>query len=462
MKKNDNYINFLSVGFAEAIGLGICCVFSAYPVFSVLSMICVAFWFVFLWFVYRGLYIKYFSVVFGVIATIMGIAIVEFDRLFMINLQQWTAFKGSLPLLVFCNWLFTFSLIIFEKDIAWTRSVRKPERQNIPKRKKSTIKYFTILSLCINLFLFVRVIRYPAFVMHIDRFTYERMVNYRSGIGRLLVALSNYLIIVNLAAIKHGYRRLGLAATVTYLLFSFWVGNKFGTFFSIFYIVLLFFYDQINYLIKKYVRYVFITGVAMVILVLIAVNIQTNISSGFGKGEYLKWRLACEGELWWRTYDLFHCKAHISEFSNELIAVFNGKDSIAMNVGSNNGIYKMMYLCAPKERVDRVIASGSRYCAAAFPAMNYYFGVIGPIIFSIIMGYFFSRLINGLLSDIREERYLRAIILTRLLAVLREVFDQFVFYQLVEMATILSIIFLIITVYRKFRIVSCRRTLMNI
>ena len=102
-----------------------------------------------------------------------------------------------------------------------------------------------------------------------------------------------------------------------------------------------------------------------------------------------------------------------------------------------------MYLCDPEEVVTNKLVSGSRYSEAGYAVMYYYFGVLGVIFYSILIGLVFSGIMKALINALQTEDYIKAMIYMRFFMLIRAAFSMFTFGEFLDIISILSYAYLI-------------------
>lgn len=427
--------------FFLGIGLILCSVLSAYKIFSYIAIIIFIAFLITLLFHKRGFFIKYLAFIFVAIAAIFGVAVIElFPSFYMNELRVSSHFAGSLPLIAFSYWL------LLEVFYVWDATHRVEIRQNLFKKDKRISKVADRVSFIVLILftvLFSRVATNPAILLGMDRFMYASQYSV-SGILAAVINITPLLLVFPILSVIHGKKSIGLLAILMYILYFLWIGNKFGPFFTLICVFLLIYYKEI---IKKGTAYlrkiIIIAAIAFGIVVLLAIFFSVSTSS-YNPLTYFQQRAAQQGQLWWKTYEKLDGESHPEEFSDEIKALGNGKESVTDNIGSSNGIYKIMYFCAPRSVVDYKLSTGSRYTEAGFASMYYYFGIFGVIIFAIICGIVFSSTLNSFIKALNNTDYIKALILLRLFMFERTFITMFTFNDFLDVISILSYIYLIL------------------
>lgn len=425
-----------------------CSIFSSKKIFSYISILFFIIYFLYLILFKQKFLIKYLSFVFIAIIAILGTAIIEFNNLYLVELKCYSEFAGSLPLLILSYWLLLIVCMYYDYNFAVETSEIKFNVIN--KKSNKILKILTIFTLIIYLSLFIKVAKNPAFLLGVDRFQYLKIHNL-SGIWSILTNISPILLIFPIISIIYGDKILGISTIFLYIIYFIWIGNKFGPFFTLISIFLLVSYKNILKKGKKFiVRCILITSIAFTIVLYFTV-ISVKLTSNYNGITYLLQRGAQQGQLWWKIYDLYNEDIHPFEFKNEINAIINNKSAVTENIGSNNGIYKAMYLCAPKKVIDFKLSTGSRYTEAGYAIIYYYFGAFGNIIFSLINGIIISLTINVFIKSINNKDYVKALIILRFFLIERIFLTMFVFNDLFDVVSILSYIYLIVMKRKKIK-----------
>lgn len=391
---------------------------------------------------HRGeLFVKYLAFIFAICANILGCVISEFGQVPLKELMTTSFFVGSLPLLVFSRWLFIAVIILC--DDKWSKGI-PVLRSEKRVQKQKWIVTASVIILVASLGLFLQVVLKPSFVLGLNSFAYSQMYGV-SGLWATLANVLSYLIVIPAMAIRQGNKRLGWSSIICYVLFLLWTGNKFGNFLNVTSILLIVFYDQIMNKGSAFIKKMAVTCLAITVLLVGFSLVAYSFTSNNNPVAYLLERTAQQGQLWWRTYDLYSGGLHVSEFENEVAAIVDQKEGAANNIGSSNGVYGVMYATAPASLIDAKLASGSQYTEAGYAAAFYYFGPIGSCVFSVIMGFFVSLLTNGVLRAIRNGRLIDAAVLARLLVIIQTALSMFVFIGFFDTPSVASYIYLIIT-----------------
>lgn len=412
---------------------------AAYPLASYISLAALCVFFVALIFKRGDFFVKYFAFVFAIGANILGCAIIETQDLALSELDAFSSFAGSLPLLVFSRWVFVVVLLALDN---WWGCRNEPEgylKQKTVKRKWVTLASQVIL-VC-ALLLFLQVLPRPSFLLGLNSFDYAR--DY--GVGALWRTMANvlsYAVIVPAMAIRQGDRKLGAAAVGVYVLYLLWTGNKFGNFLNVACVLFLVFYDRITSRGAQFLRRAAVLCLVCILALVGFSLVAFSFTSAKDPMSYLFSRTAQQGQLWWRTYDLYGDVGHLDELDHEWNAIAEQREGAINNVGYRNGVYGVMYLTAPGYLIDEKLRTGSQYTEGGYAAALYYFGMAGPIVFSCLMGLMVSLLTNGALRSVAADRLVVATVCMRLLVISQTALSMFLFTGYFDELSLLSYVFL--------------------
>ena len=426
----------------------LCVLFSNVRAFSYVSLSVYIAYGLYLYHFNKTYFVKYLAFIFGAVGTVVGAVIIElFPEQYLSELRCQSHFSGSLPLLIFSYWVFLYVLEIRENH--YRKNIRDIHVDFFSNIKKKVINRFATISCMLLLILFIYVVTHtiPSFLSGIDRFNFGRTYTLPFIISKIYSNM--YLLLVfPLLALIYANRLVGVISILSYCVFNLWIGEKFGAFFSLMCILLIVSYNKIINISKKTLRRILLFTIATLLVMIIEAVAIFSFSVNLNPYEYLVQRISQQGQLWWRTYDLYKGKIHYTEFDNEINAFIEGDKPNQESIGAKNGIYKVMYLCAPESVVSAKLARGVRYTQADYAAVYYYFGVFGVAIYSILMGVLVSSVINSFIVSLQKKEYIKAMIYLRFFIIIRVTFSMFTFGGFLSFVSILSYIYLIFT-YRK-------------
>ena len=431
--------------------LMICVLFSSIVIFSYVSLcVYIAYWLS----IYRfnkTFFVKYLAFIFAAIATVAGAAIIELlPEIYLPELRCQSHFSGSLPLLILSYWIFIYVLEI--REYRYGRILKIQVDFLRKNRARKVIGGLSAASGMVLLVLFLYVVTYtlPASLLGIDRFGFATTYDMPWMIAKIR-DYSYLLIVFPILALVYANRLIAVASIVLYCAYNLWIGEKFGAFFTLLCIFFIVFYGKIVSMNQRKLKRILWRGLIVFLTLIVLASLIISNLNGITPYDYFFQRTAQQGQLWWKTYDLYRGKTHASEFSNEMDAFFAGDKSNQESVGAKNGIYKVMYLCAPASLVSARLAGGSRYTQADYAVMYYYFGAFGVIIYSILMGIIVSSIVNSFILALREKEYIKAMIYIRFFMMIRTAFSMFTFGGFISTISILSYLYIGLTHGRRFR-----------
>lgn len=366
-------------------------------------------------FVIFGLYVcqttpsflmKFFIVLFGIIAAIAGCFSCEFLGGYLPELRTTALFAGSLPLLILNYFIYLTCLYGFDKMIGGDdKSLLSDVNVGVEQKWFKWIHCGVTLMIAI---MYLHAIPNPSFISGVDRFSYT--AHYLTGVWRYLHSASMILCIIPLLAIRYGYKKSGYLSIVLFCLYLFWTGVKFSGFYTLLGLASLVFYDKVVALNKKLVSQALAaTFLALGLLLGVAVFAHGFAASSDTSSEFFFNRTAQQGQLWWSTYRNYAGEQGFNDFPDELSSFSFGDKAIRECVGAQYGIYKIMYLNAPSDLVNAKLTSGSRYTEAAYPSAYYYFGPIGTLAFSVLTALITVYLVNLMISVMHGREILSSL-----------------------------------------------------
>ena len=380
-----------------------------------------------------------------------GIVSVEFTDIYLSRLSVNAHFVGSMPLLMLGYWLFFMTLMAYDSKFGVEKTYN--EKPLSMRTNVEAMRYLTYFMFAAVLFCFSFVLLSPSFITGLNRFEYlgTQIPSITRYIGRVL----DFMVIIPILYCKQAKSKFAIATIALYCVYLFWINTKFGTFLSIFTIIVLVYYDSIFFYAKSKL-YRLVAGAALLVLVLVCVAaLAHSFTSTISTSDYLAERLAGEGELWWRTYELLDGNSYPAEFSNEVEALWSGKTRISDNVGSHYGIYGIMYFASPESTVNSVLSKGWRFTEAGFAAAYYYFGIFGIIGFGVFSGLLVAFIQNSLLRAIRQAKPIKASVLVYFSNLAKTAVGMFLFVEFLRPISIIFYLYLILEkllTYQRFRL----------
>lgn len=425
------------------------CLLSSIKIFSVVAIITFIIYFIYLARNNPSIYAKYLAYAFMMFAAVAGTIVTEFSNIYLSELETNAHFVGSLPLLLFSYWLLFVVFTAFEKY--GKVQVSEVQNEHIDRRYIRFIDICTTITIVIYFVMFVSVIRHAAFILGIDRFIYSSQYETNSLIN-FLTNLSGDFLLFPLLSILYGKKQLGWISLGFYFLYFLWTGNKFGPFFTVLCVFCLIYYVRLKNKGLKYSKKA-LNRIGIVFACLIVGTVAISIMIGETGEYYLLARTAAQGQEWWKTYELCEGTFHPQDFGSEIDALISGNKGAVANIGSQNGIYRIMYLTAPTSRVNLKLSTGAVYTEAGFASAYYYMGALGNIIYAVVMGIIIAATLNGFIRALNRQDIIKMLILLRLFQFERTAMSMFLFYDLLDPISIVSYILLLISYGRNFAIV---------
>ena len=315
----------------------------------------------------------------------------EIKVIYLYELKKYSFFKGSFPELILIYIIFFYSLFYFLKKDIIKKNILKLTKCDKNLKLLEYIIFFIIL--IYNFYFLQKTLQAPYYKLNVDRFVYNKIMF--TKIEFFFFRL-HPLVIMILSYFYLNIRRLIIKLCVVLniiiiFLILFLSGNKFGEFISlvfyVFLILLPLFYKNIKKL-KKMFK-ILLTMLSVIILLTYTHKKMYDSNYNFNKFyNYVIQRGAQQGQLWWGTYD----KKYEGSVKEVILELKNGQAKYLYNkqINEQTGIWKIMLLNAPQQIVEDKYESGSRYSCSSKASINYYFGLIGNIIFSILSARLFS------------------------------------------------------------------------
>lgn len=432
---HEKIINLLSF-----VILFLCTLTSGYRFTSYLSLTVFVFYVFYVIYRKPDLVLKYLFLFFMFISETLGISVCNLiPGMYMPELAVNSSFNGSMPLIFFAFFILLVTVQLIDNKLG----ISKENTDKVLHNK--FIDYISAVVFILFTILFLSVLKNPSFAMKIDRFEYAKLQEEKNRFVTLISQFWSELIVFPIISLVVNRRKAAVLPVLMYCLYAFWTGNKFGPFFSIAVTLCMVAYTRVHAMETRKIRLLLLpTAVVAAALVGLAV-FAMSLTVQPGQSNYLLDRTAQQSQLWWKTYEKTDGEAHISEFSNEIDAAFHADTDFTANIGSDYGIYKIMYYTTPEGMVNDKLASGSRYTEVGYACAYYYFGYIGPIIFSVFWGIIVGLIVNGFIKAISRNDVVKAIALIYVLNNVRTIISMHTYNVLIEKFNLLSILYIIVT-----------------
>ena len=373
--------------------------------------------------------IRYVYVFFIVCTNVIGVYVCESGSVYLDELGLYSSYVGSLSLNVLTQMVFLLTLLFLDE-----RSVK--DNDNVHINVKHTNKWADLAitgCLILSLISLALSATHPFFSAGVDRFLYRELGPAQATAVRLNTLIKN-LIPVALIAYKNGYRYRAIGFGVTYCISAFLTGEKFGLFMLVLSVTMLAIIPYIKSFSKKTIRKYFVIAISVLMALVAVVLIHNHVVYSYTLDDnimYLERRLAQQGQLWWRTYQLQgENDPHLDEFKGETEVWFNRE---ANPYDGTYGIYKIMKMdVADPNLFIRKLDNGSSYTYSTHASIFYYFGIPGLFIFSITSATVYSFLVRLIVESIASNQILGSIVLMRFLVLAHGILTQSNFFELFD------------------------------
>lgn len=396
----------------------------------------------------RGLFIaKYIYVIFGAISCTVGVLICENNVIYLREIGEYTYRTGSLPPIVLYYWFLMFFLIQFDRLFKEKETKGFKVRIGRSTLRKRAEKYGLGIILAINVVLFLSVLTRPYFRYGVDRFGYaSSYMPALAGLLREIPPLLSPLAVISVIAqkkwrIKKKVIKM-LSVYLPYILFSFWIGEKFGQIWTLVsnLIIASTCMFEGRELKKEFdIKKIVFICVAMVVIVFVYFVLSTGGISGAIKSFYE--RMAMQGQLWWKIFDM-NDGPHLNEFLDECKAVLLSITSKGNT--KEYGIYRLMNMLAREDILESYTERGIRFSAQGMELPYYFFGKAALIFLPIIHSFIYALITNMYVHRIRAGRFFEAIMFALVMNIVITVLSQGDFYLLFANRVLLGVAIMII------------------
>ena len=394
----------------------------------------------FLWIAvrYTSYVVKYFNILFLELTNLLGVFVIERSNFYLPEIGQFCSPHNSFFLIACTHFVFFYSLLVFDRVIEFRHS-RDPEFFSLDSLIDRELLLF-LANLCILgvlLISFLRIINKPAFIFGFDRFKYAEY--YLQGIWSKSSSIVMLLAPFIGFAFIYGLKKVSLLNLGLFCAYLFWTGNKFGGFINIAYIMLLMLAFEKPHERRVYRKLVAVVGL-IIIMGVTVVFIHNNLTySNKNNKEYLLQRIAQQGQLWWALYvEKGVHENHISEIQDEMDTWFELDDT---NVEEfNHGIYKVMRHVTPTTTFAQKILRNSRYAAATYASIYYYFNPPVLFLFAVLSSLVLCVITQGFICKFSEGGIISSVVLARILFIMHTVLTQADFQILFSWKTIIAIV----------------------
>jgi Family of unknown function (DUF6418) len=393
----------------------------------------------------KRFFLSYGYIIFYIITNIVGVFLIETSHIYLSELDTTSANHESLLLLVIAHILFIETLRILynsEKQTFLCQSESIVKLFNFKITKAKLLQYILLVIFVVFLVLFLLVIDKPFFKVKLDRFLYKE--KYLPPIIDKISNLSLYFSVFIGMYLLHKKDKKVIPLIILIFLYLFWIGHKFSSFIVIAFIMVLPF---IYYVSRERLNKIVTGGIILLLLLMSIVSIQSYVvyNRNFSENlQYIKARLAQQGQLWWATYGIEEShKLHFNELDDEFKTYF--RLSIDEEDLYNSGIYKIMRLTTPEDIFyQKIYEKKSRYAYSTQATIFYYFNALGLLIFSVLSGILYYFINKNLIKNIANFNIIPALLYTRLFVILNRALLQSDFNKLFSIEVIFIIIIIIV------------------
>lgn len=384
----------------------------------------------------KQIIIKYAYVLFLICSNIGGVLVIELSKtsFYLYEIAQMTSSQNSLAPIILVQVLCLEGIGFIEDK--YSHKI-KNTKFYFPSK---SIKYTAIIFIALIGIMLARVITKPFFILGYDRFAYQK--NILSGIeitiGNMLMWVSPIFYML----LREKNKLIGVIGILLFNIYFFWIGHKFSVFFMCFQLGFIVLVESINY--NEINKYIIKLGSVFFIMITI-VLFQSSIVQGRtlnGNMEYLKVRLAQQGQLWWAVYkEEEYRNIHIEDANKEAELFFKIKSDESLKY--NLGMFKVMRLVTPDNIVDAKINQGSRYAYSTQASILYYFNYPILLIFNYILGIGIAYLTNLLIFYINQKNIIGVLLISKLWITFIRMLSNSDFDTIFSLENIITIVILI-------------------
>ena len=406
------------------------------------------------WIIYcrPNFFIRYVLLFFWLGANLAGVFICENMNLWLDELELRTHHADSMGLIGFAWFLWMATVFLLDRRFpfrlgedggkyAWKITWHGKEINIL-----SFVPYLMIVALVI---LFFHVWNHPVFLEHIDRFVFKK--KYLDGIWNNLANLCHFLVPLFLVQHFRTNKRWLMILLGFYAVFLFWTGEKFGKYWDMFVCGCLLFSvfsegAPVEQLRRKIL--LVIGGIILLFGITFAHRMVMYPNKAFM--DYFYQRMAQQGQLWWRTYDLEkNGSFRFAELADETAVFFRTND--ANEKRYRHGIYKIMRYVTPNDLFQQKVETGSVFSTSNHATYFYYFKEWGVLLLSVVSGIVMWGMIRIWLYCAANGFIAETILATRLLTLAGGLLMMSRLYELFAykgMAYVLILMFLLLLRHR--------------
>lgn len=389
----------------------------------------------------------YFYILFYLAQNLLGITLIESRVIYLDELAQISFNVGAIYLIAIVHVVFV-EILFLKFTNAKTAGFFYP-RISVKQEntKKLCMQMIIVVQLIITCIAIVRIIRYPALLLGIDRFIYNKQ--YLPGLWGSISVILTLFIPIDAMYFKKYKSKLPVLAMISYYIYLLWIGTKFGMFLiSSYWIIVPYAYSLKRRQFIKVIKYF----VMLLVLLLGLVTLQGKLiynRTAHESADYLWRRTAQQGQMWWAIYKDYKGQKHYGELKDEERTFFTDQEP----KDKEFGIYKMMKKVMPASTFyNKVYVGNTRYAFSTQASIYYYFGFFGLLSWTIITAIAYSTVFKYYIRAFLNEQFISVIVLTRLFLTMNNVLIQSDFNKLFSWQTLVSIITLIFLRFFKIEV----------
>ena len=394
--------------------------------------------------------IKYLWQFIAAIFLLIGVFCCDCYKVWLAEIDSITYYCGAFDIISLYFWIYFFILRKVDYVLVM-KTKRKLTNVKIGQISISRflLKYGKVIVLLFNLGLFLSVIKHPFFIYSVtNRFEYSlTYISRWQNLLRIFPPILTPLLIIPIINKKifsfTDIIKEIIIPCLPYLLFLIWTGNKYGAYVELIVFILVPFVALKQIKINSKLIFKYGSIFLVVILVFLFLYYQLQGLTLFQSFYQIYLRVACQGELWWKTVATVNNNGtNINEFGKEIIYQFRAV--ITEAEVKKYGVYHLMNLLGRMSIVEQYGTIGTRYAASGMELPFYCFGfwaLLRPLLICPIEAWINNMYINA----IREKRVFTAIISARVILLLRVAISQgdwYAFFSLVPFGFVCMLIFI--------------------
>ncbi len=211
----------------------ICAIFSSIKLFSYVSLLVYLAYWLYMYYVNKTYFVRYLAFIFVALVTVVGASIIEiFPEIYLTELVTHSHFPVHFLYLFFSYWIFLYVLELREYRFERSINIQIDFLKSSQARKVLNLLSLLFVVLCMILLMHVAANSPPALFQGIDRFSF--LSNYKMPWFLLKVKNQlSILVIFPMLSLIYANRFISGISLGLYCVYYFWLGEKFGMFFSV-------------------------------------------------------------------------------------------------------------------------------------------------------------------------------------------------------------------------------------